>query len=95
MTRSASTVSVSCRRGPRSSSTIERWDAAEAALARSKSGFDVTMLPGEGAFTARRSASTSATCSSGLDARDGADRLRDARRFGLTYVTPGTEATRT
>jgi len=77
--------------------TIERWDAAEAALKRAleQSGFAVTMLPGEGAFYGPKI---------GFDFRDVLERswtlatvqidCAMPERFGLTYVTPeGTEAT--
>jgi threonyl-tRNA synthetase len=77
--------------------TVERWDAAEAALKRAleKSGFAVTMLPGEGAFYGPKI---------GFDFRDVLERswtlatvqidCAMPERFGLTYVTPeGTEAT--
>jgi len=77
--------------------TIQRWDAAEAALKRAleKSGFAVTMLPGEGAFYGPKI---------GFDFRDVLERswtlatvqidCAMPERFGLTYVTPeGTEAT--
>src|SRR6185369_16153634 len=77
--------------------TIERWDAAEAALKRAleRSGFAVTMLPGEGAFYGPKI---------GFDFRDVLERswtlatvqidCAMPERFGLTYVTPeGTEAT--
>jgi threonyl-tRNA synthetase len=71
--------------------TIERWDAAEAALKRAleQSGFAVTMLPGEGAFYGPKI---------GFDFRDVLERswtlatvqidCAMPERFGLTYVTP-------
>jgi threonyl-tRNA synthetase len=76
---------------------VERWDAAEAALKRAleKSGFAVTMLPGEGAFYGPKI---------GFDFRDVLERswtlatvqidCAMPERFGLEYVTPdGSDAT--
>jgi threonyl-tRNA synthetase len=76
---------------------IELWDAAEAALRRvlERSGYEVTVLPGEGAFYGPKI---------GFDFRDVLERswtlatvqidCAMPERFGLTYVTPeSTEAT--
>jgi threonyl-tRNA synthetase len=77
--------------------SIERWEAAEAALRRAleQSGFAVTVLPGEGAFYGPKI---------GFDFKDVLERTWTLatiqidcampERFGLTYVTPeGGEAT--
>ncbi|MBI4238163.1 MAG: threonine--tRNA ligase [Deltaproteobacteria bacterium] len=76
--------------------TIERWTVAEAALRRSleQAGFQVTELPGEGAFYGPKI---------GFDFRDVLDRAWTLatvqidcampERFGLAYITPeGCEA---
>src|SRR5262249_22024447 len=76
---------------------VELWDAAEQALARAaeKTGYAVTVLPGEGAFYGPKI---------GFDFRDVLERswtlatvqidCAMPERFGLRYVTPeGTEAT--
>jgi threonyl-tRNA synthetase len=76
---------------------VELWDAAEAALAHAleQGGFQVTRLPGEGAFYGPKI---------GFDFRDVLERTWTLatvqidcampERFGLTYVTPeGSEAT--
>src|SRR5262249_56920385 len=75
----------------------ERWDAAEAALERAVrgAGYEVTVLPGEGAFYGPKI---------GFDFRDVLERswtlatvqidCAMPERFALQYVTPeGTEAT--
>jgi threonyl-tRNA synthetase len=70
---------------------VELWDAAEAALKRAleRTGFAVTVLPGEGAFYGPKI---------GFDFQDVLERswtlatvqvdCAMAERFGLTYVTP-------
>src|SRR5262245_32400245 len=76
---------------------VELWDAAEAALrgALERTGYEVTTLPGEGAFYGPKI---------GFDFRDVIERTWTLatvqvdcampERFGLTYVTPeGNEAT--
>ncbi len=76
---------------------IELWDAAEAALRRAleHAGYDVTLLPGEGAFYGPKI---------GFDFKDVLERswtlatvqidCAMPERFGLRYVTPeGSEAT--
>jgi threonyl-tRNA synthetase len=77
--------------------SVERWEAAEAALRRAleQSGFAVTVLPGEGAFYGPKI---------GFDFKDVLERTWTLatiqidcampERFGLTYVTAdGSEAT--